>query len=76
MPKEDLLREVWGADQFVTRNVVEVYIGYLRRKLTAVGAGHLVRTVRGHGYQVSDEPEPDDRADELPGGARGRGGSR
>lgn len=56
VPKADLLRMVWGEDQFVTRNVVEVYVGYLRRKLAAVGAEHVVRTVRGHGYQVSDEP--------------------
>lgn len=53
--KEDLLRTVWGEDQYVTRNAVEVYIGYLRRKLDAVGAGHLVQTVRGHGYRVCDE---------------------
>ena len=50
--KDELLRAVWGDDQVVTRNVVEVYIGYLRRKLAAVGAGHVVRTVRGHGYIV------------------------
>lgn len=54
--KEDLLRAVWGQDQLVTRNVVEVYIGYLRRKLAVVGAGHVVQTVRGHGYRVTDEP--------------------
>jgi DNA-binding response OmpR family regulator len=50
--KDELLRAVWGDDQVVTRNVVEVYIGYLRRKLAAVGAGHVLRTVRGHGYIV------------------------
>ena len=54
--KEDLLRTVWGEEQFVTRNVVEVYVGYLRRKLAAAGAGHLVQTVRGHGYRVGDGP--------------------
>lgn len=54
--KDDLLRVVWGQDQGATRNVVEVYVGYLRRKLAAVGAGHVVQTVRGHGYRVSDEP--------------------
>jgi DNA-binding response OmpR family regulator len=53
--KEDLLRSVWGEDQFVTRNVVEVYVGYLRRKLAAAGADNLLQTVRGHGYRVSDE---------------------
>lgn len=55
LSKEELLRAVWGQDQFVTRNAVEVYVGYLRRKLDAVGAGHVVRTVRGHGYRVTDE---------------------
>ena len=38
--------------QPASRNAVEVYVGYLRRKLQAVGAGHLLRTVRGHGYRV------------------------
>jgi DNA-binding response OmpR family regulator len=55
VPKDDLLRMVWGEEQFVTRNVVEVYVGYLRRKLTAVGAGELVQTVRGQGYRVCAE---------------------
>ncbi|SDJ69969.1 DNA-binding response regulator, OmpR family, contains REC and winged-helix (wHTH) domain [Actinopolyspora mzabensis] len=54
LTKEDLLQAVWGNDQEVTRNVVEVYVGYLRRKLDAVGAGELVETVRGHGYRMND----------------------
>lgn len=52
--KDELLRAVWGDEQAATRNVVEVYIGYVRRKLDVVGAGALVRTVRGHGYLASD----------------------
>jgi two-component system, OmpR family, response regulator len=51
-PKHDLLHEVWGDDFDGDANVVEVYVGYLRRKLDAVGAGHVLRTVRGHGYLV------------------------
>ncbi|HEY0639699.1 MAG TPA: response regulator transcription factor [Pseudonocardiaceae bacterium] len=50
--KDELLGSVWGDEQAATRNAVEVYVGYLRRKLDAVGAGHLLRTVRGHGYLV------------------------
>ncbi|NMH98523.1 response regulator transcription factor [Pseudonocardia acidicola] len=50
--KDELLRLVWGDEQAASRNVVEVYVGYLRRKLDAVGAGHVVRTVRGYGYLV------------------------
>ena len=48
--KDDLLRLVWGDEQAATRNVVEVYVGYVRRKLDDVGAGHVLRTVRGYGY--------------------------
>ena len=50
--KDELLTAVWGDEQAATRNAVEVYVGYLRRKLDAVGAGHVLRTVRGHGYLV------------------------
>jgi DNA-binding response OmpR family regulator len=51
--KDDLLRTVWGDEQAATRNAVEVYAGYLRRKLEAAGAGELLQTVRGHGYLIS-----------------------
>jgi DNA-binding response OmpR family regulator len=52
MSKDELLRAAWGDEQAASRNAVEVYIGYLRRKLYAVGAGDVLRTVRGHGYAV------------------------
>ena len=44
---------MWGDELAATRNAVEVYVGYLRRKLDAAGAGGIVRTVRGHGYLAS-----------------------
>jgi DNA-binding response OmpR family regulator len=50
--KDELLTAVWGDERAASRNAVEVYVGYLRRKLDAVGAGHVLRTVRGHGYLV------------------------
>jgi DNA-binding response OmpR family regulator len=50
--KGELLRLVWGDEQAASRNVVEVYVGYVRRKLEAVGAGHVLKTVRGYGYIV------------------------
>ncbi|EWM13990.1 DNA-binding response regulator PrrA [Kutzneria sp. 744] len=56
--KDELLRTVWGDELAATRNAVEVYVGYLRRKLEAVGAGDVVRTIRGHGYMASS-PELD-----------------
>lgn len=53
MSKDELLRAAWGDEQAASRNAVEVYIAYLRRKLDAVGAGGVLQTVRGHGYAVS-----------------------
>ena len=47
--KEELLDHVWDAAAEVAPNAVEVYVGYLRRKL---GADRLV-TVRGAGYRLS-----------------------
>jgi len=45
-----LLELVWGYDFDVDTNVVDVFVGYLRRKLDAVGAERLIETVRGVGF--------------------------
>ena len=57
MSKDELLRAAWGDEQAASRNAVEVYIGYLRRKLNAVCAGNVLQTVRGHGYAVGVQDE-------------------
>jgi len=54
LTRTEILHGVWDAHYDGDSNVVEVYVGYVRRKLEAVGAGTLVRTVRGHGYLASD----------------------
>ncbi len=51
--KDELLCAAWGDEHAASRNAVEVYVGYLRRKLEAVGAVDVLITVRGHGYQVA-----------------------
>lgn len=48
LTREQLLSRVWGYDFDPGSNVVDVYVGYLRRKL---GPGYLV-TVRGMGYRL------------------------
>jgi DNA-binding response OmpR family regulator len=50
LSREQLLSHVWGYDFDPGSNIVDVYIGYLRRKL---GAG-LIETVRGMGYRLQD----------------------
>lgn len=47
----DVLHDrVWGYDAATSSNTLEVYIGYLRRKLEADGEPRLIQTVRGVGY--------------------------
>jgi two-component system, OmpR family, response regulator MprA len=41
---------VWGHDFGSASRSLEVYVGYLRRKLEAEGKPRLLRTVRGFGY--------------------------
>jgi two-component system response regulator MprA len=43
---------IWGYDFGADSKNLAVYIGYLRRKLTAAGAPALIHTVRGVGYTV------------------------
>lgn len=54
LTRQELLDRVWGADHEGTSNVVDVYIGYLRRKLADAGATHGVQieTLRNVGYRV------------------------
>lgn len=54
--REQLLEAVWGYDFGGEANVVEVYIGYLRRKTEAGGEPRLIHTVRGTGYVLRAEP--------------------
>lgn len=52
LTKAQLLEHVWGARFMGSENVVEVYIGYLRKKLDGSGRTSLIETVRGIGYRM------------------------
>ena len=49
LSREQLLSQVWGYDFDPGTNVVDVYVGYLRKKV-----GDRVETVRGIGYRLRD----------------------
>ena len=51
LSREQLLSHVWGYDYDPGSNVVDVYIGYLRRKL----GKERIATVRGMGYALRSE---------------------
>ena len=52
--KSDILEAVWGSTFDGDPNIVEVYIGYLRRKIDVPDQPSIIRTVRGVGYSVRE----------------------
>jgi len=55
--REHILRAVWGYEHDPGTNVVDVYIGYLRRKLGRPGRPAPIVTVRSVGYRLDDGPD-------------------
>ena len=52
--KTDILRAVWDAHYEGEVNVVEVYVGYLRRKIDAPFGTRSIETLRGVGYRMAE----------------------
>jgi len=52
-----LAEHVWGLDFDPESNVVDVYVGYLRRKIDGSGDARLLHTVRGAGYVLRPDAD-------------------
>jgi DNA-binding response OmpR family regulator len=52
LPREEILRAVWGYEHDAKTSVVGVYVGYLRRKLALPGRPAPIETVRSVGYRL------------------------
>lgn len=52
LDRYQLLARVWGHELEAEPNTVDVYVGYLRRKLEAGGAARIIHTVRGVGFAL------------------------
>lgn len=55
LSREQILMDVWGYDFGGEDNVLEVYVGYLRKKTETGGEPRLIQTVRGVGYVLREE---------------------
>jgi len=55
LSRSRILERVWGYDFGGDDNVLEVYVGYLRKKTEAGGEPRLIHTVRGVGYVLREE---------------------
>jgi DNA-binding response OmpR family regulator len=54
--RERILSNVWGLNMDPLTNVVDVYIGKLRKKIDGTGAESMIETVRGLGYRLNFDP--------------------
>jgi two-component system, OmpR family, response regulator MprA len=54
LTRSQIFERVWGYDFGPASNSLEVYVGYLRRKLEADGEPRLLKTVRGVGYVLRE----------------------
>jgi DNA-binding response OmpR family regulator len=61
LSRTDILRAVWRYEHDPATNIVDVYIGYLRRKLQRPGSPAPIFTVRSVGYRMGSVGEGDDR---------------
>ena len=52
LPKEAILARVWGYDSNAVENHVEVYVGFLRKKLLSIGSDIRIEAVRRLGYHL------------------------
>lgn len=54
LTRTTIFEKIWGYDFGPESNALDVYIGYLRRKLEANGDPRIIQTVRGVGYVLRD----------------------
>ena len=50
--KDDLITKLWGFDSDVEYNNIEVYISFLRKKLTFINSSVKITTIRRAGYKL------------------------
>ena len=53
--KEVILARVWGYDSNAVENHVEVYVGFLRKKLRAIGSDVRIEAIRRLGYHLEED---------------------
>jgi len=57
LSKEVILARVWGYDSEAVENHVEVYVGFLRKKLASIGSNIKIEAIRKLGYHLETEKD-------------------
>jgi len=52
MTRGEIIDSIWGKGHFIDENTVDVYVGYLRNKISTCTKDEYIRTVRGVGYMM------------------------
>lgn len=52
IPKSLMIEKIWGIDSDAEYNNIEVYISFLRQKLSSLDTNVQIKTIRGVGYQL------------------------
>lgn len=53
--KERFIEKIWGYESDIEYNNIEVYISFLRKKISVIGSHVVIRTARGIGYFLESE---------------------
>lgn len=51
--KESLIEKIWGYESEAEYNTIEVYVSFLRKKLSAIGSTTEIKSIRGVGYSIN-----------------------
>ncbi len=54
VPRSDIFAAVWGTEEYVDENILQVNMTRLRKDLAGVGLGDRIKTVRGQGYRLEE----------------------
>lgn len=52
LTRSDIIDSIWGKGHFIDENTVDVYVGYLRNKISTCTNDEYIKTVRGLGYMM------------------------
>lgn len=52
MTRDQIIDGIWGQEHFIDENTVDVYVGYLRSKISEYTNEKYIKTVRGAGYMM------------------------
>jgi len=54
LTREQIFDRLWGYESESSYGIVDVYVHHLRKKMSALGCDHFIRTVRGVGYMLKE----------------------